>query len=109
MIVHLTDQNFAAEVENFDGIVLVDFHALWCGPCKIQGPIVEALADKYAGKIKVAKLDVDAAPVTAEKFQVMSIPTLIFFKNGKQAGDALIGMKQPSVLESQINQLLEAK
>ena len=83
MIVHLTDQNFTQEVENFTGIVLVDFHALWCGPCKIQGPIVEALADKYAGKIKVAKLDVDAAPVTAEKFQVMSIPTLILFKNGQ--------------------------
>ena len=109
MVVHLTDQNFADEVENYAGVVLVDFHALWRGPCKRQEPIINALADKYQGKVKIAKLDVDEAGQTAQRFDIMSIPTVILFKDGKPTGESMLGLQQPSTLENAINQLLEAK
>jgi len=77
----LDESNFDAEVRN--GVVLVDFWATWCGPCKMQAPIVEQVAGRVGGRAKVAKLDVDAAPKIAQRFGVRQIPTLIVFKNGK--------------------------
>lgn len=109
MIAHVNDQNFAQEIEQYEGIALVDFFAVWCGPCKQQTPIIEALATKYEGKIKIAKLDVDESGATGEKFSITSIPTLIFFKNGKQVGEALMGLRQPAELERTITELLQAK
>jgi len=82
-LLHLSDANFKKEVLEADLPVLVDFWAHWCGPCKAIGPIIEELAREYAKKMKIGKLDVDANPQTATHYAVMSIPTLIFFKQGK--------------------------
>ena len=82
-ITTLTDTNFNEEVKGSDEPVLVDFWAEWCGPCKMIAPILEEIATEQAGKIKVVKLNVDDAPQTAQQFQVMSIPTLILFKDGE--------------------------
>jgi thioredoxin 1 len=79
----LTDANFEAEVIQSAKPVLVDFFAQWCGPCKIQGPIIDEVATAIGDSAKVGKLDVDANPATAQKLGVMSIPTLIIFKDGK--------------------------
>ncbi|MEI8232399.1 MAG: thioredoxin [bacterium] len=79
-----SDQNFDGEVIKSDKPVMVDFWATWCGPCQMAGPVVDALADDYKGKVKIGKLDVDANPETAGKYGVMSIPTVILFKDGKE-------------------------
>ena len=79
----LTDTNFNEEVKGSDEPVLVDFWAEWCGPCKMIAPILEEIANEHAGKVRIAKLNVDDAPATAQAFQVMSIPTLILFKDGE--------------------------
>ena len=80
----LTDQNFEEEVLKSTSPVMVDFWATWCGPCVMAGPVVDSLADDYKGKVKVGKLDVDANQATAGKYGVMSIPTVILFKDGKE-------------------------
>lgn len=77
------DANFQVEVINSEKPVLVDFWAIWCGPCKMIAPVVEELAKEYDGKLKVTKMDVDANPQTAMKFGIRSIPTLMVFKGGK--------------------------
>ena len=82
-ITTLTDTNFNEEVKGSDQPVLVDFWAEWCGPCKTIAPILEEIAGEQAGKVRIAKLNVDDAPVTAQEFQVMSIPTLLLFKDGE--------------------------
>lgn len=79
-----TDQNFADEVIKSDKPVMVDFWATWCGPCMMAGPVVDALADDYKGKIKIGKLDVDANQAMASLYGVQSIPTVIMFKDGKE-------------------------
>ena len=83
LAVHVTDATFAADVEQADGLVLVDFWATWCGPCQIIAPVLEQLASEYAGKIKVAKVDVDANQATSMKFNIRSIPAVLFFKGRK--------------------------
>ncbi len=80
----LTDANFAAEVEGAEGVCLVDFWAEWCAPCLMVSPIVEELADEYAGKAKICSLDCDANRETAAKFGITSIPSLIIFKDGEE-------------------------
>ena len=79
----LTDSNFETEVLKSELPVLADFFATWCGPCQMLGPIIEELATELAGKVKVVKIDVDQASQTAEKYQIMSVPTLILFKDGQ--------------------------
>jgi thioredoxin 1 len=93
-IIELNDQNF--ETETKTGIVLVDFWAPWCGPCRMQTPILEQLVGKVEGA-KIAKLNVDEAPTQAAKFGVMSIPTLIILKDGKPAKQ-FVGVQQAEVL-----------
>lgn len=83
-ILHLTDDNFDDTIKNSRLPVLVDFWAEWCGPCKMAAPVIDQLSDEYAGKVLVAKLDVDAEPEVAQKYGVMSIPTVILFKDGTE-------------------------
>jgi len=82
--VHFSDQDFEAKVLKNKLPVMVDFFAEWCGPCKLAGPVVDKLAEEYKDKLVIGKLDVDANQATAGKFGVMSIPTVIFFKDGKE-------------------------
>ncbi len=79
-----TDQDFADLVLKSDKPVMVDFWATWCGPCVMAGPVVDELADEYKGKVVVGKLDVDQNQATAQQYGVMSIPTVIMFKDGKE-------------------------
>ena len=103
-VVTVTDQNFT-EVTGGTGLSMVDFWAVWCGPCRIVGPFVEQLADQYAGQVTVGKLDVDSNPRTAAQFGVRSIPTILFFKDGKLV-DQVIGAVPKPALESKIKQHL---
>ncbi|MDR2212160.1 MAG: thioredoxin TrxA [Pseudomonadales bacterium] len=84
-LTQVTDLSFEEEVLKAKGPVLVDFWAPWCGPCKMIAPILSELAEEYAGKIKVCKLDVEANPATSPKYNIKGIPTLIVFKNGEAA------------------------
>ena len=79
--VELTDTNFSSEIEQ--GLTLVDFWAPWCGPCRIIAPVIEELAGQYEGRVKIGKVNVDDNPVTQGQYRVMSIPTLILFKDGE--------------------------
>ena len=98
----LNGSNFEQEVINSDIPVLVDFWATWCGPCKMIAPIISQIAVKYAGRIKVGKVDVDEAPELAESFNVSSIPTLVLFKNGEAVAQR-VGGAGMGVLEAFIN------
>lgn len=82
-LIHVTDDDFAQEIERHQGVAMVDFWATWCGPCQVVAPIVEQIAKEYDGKVKVAKLDVDENQRTTMRFNVRSIPSILFFKDGK--------------------------
>lgn len=99
----VTDADFSAEVEQQQGLTVVDFWATWCGPCRMIAPILEQLATEYDGKVTVAKLDVDANPRSAARFGVRSIPTLLFFKDGKLV-DQVIGAVPKAQLEAKLQQ-----
>lgn len=81
--IHFNKNNFASEVENYSGLVLVDFWAEWCGPCRMIAPIISELANEWSGKVKVGKLNVDEEPEIAGKFQIFSIPTILLFRQGE--------------------------
>lgn len=102
--VTLTDQNFEDEVLKADKPVLVDFWATWCGPCKMQGPIVSEVAEAIGDKAKVAKLDVDQNPQSAQQYGVMSIPTLAIFKDGKIAWQG-VGLHQKEQLIEELEKV----
>ena len=104
-VVHVGDSNFDAEILKADRPALVDFWAPWCGPCKAIGPTVEALAGQYKDQLKVAKVNIDDNPKTAQDYGVMSIPTLILFKQGKVL-DTLVGLAPKERLEAFIKKAL---
>lgn len=83
MALELTTENFEKEVLQSDKLVMVDFYATWCGPCKMMAPIVEDLSKEYEGKAVIAKLDTDDAIGIAQKYRIMSIPSFVFFKDGE--------------------------
>jgi thioredoxin 1 len=99
----VTDADFQAQVEQHDGLAVVDFWATWCGPCRMIAPIVEQLASEYDGRAKVLKLDVDNNQQTATKFNIRSIPQILFFKNGKVV-DTVVGAVPKSVLEAKFKE-----
>jgi thioredoxin 1 len=103
--VHVTDRSFKKDVLQSDVPVLVDFWAPWCGPCHMVAPTLEKLAQQYAGRIKVAKLDVDRNQATARTYKAMSIPMLLMFKNGKIVGKLVGAQPQPNI-ERMIKQAL---
>lgn len=102
-VAHLTDDNFDAEVINQKTPVLVDFWASWCAPCKAIAPILEDLAEEYAGQVKIAKLNVDEQPNTASALGIRALPTLLLFKDG-QVIDQIVG----AVPKSKLDALLKA-
>ena len=103
--VAVTDGTFENEVNQAKGLVLVDFWAEWCGPCRMIAPTLDALAKEYAGKAKVAKLDVDSNQGTAMKYNIRSIPAVLFFKDGKHV-DTVVGAVPKAAFESKIKQHL---
>ena len=105
MVTEVTDQDFEEEVIKSTLPVLVDLWAPWCGPCRMVAPIIDKLAESYEGKLKFCRLNVDDNPQTASKYRIMSIPTLMFFKNG-EAVDTVIGAVPERVLQSKIDELL---
>ncbi len=104
-VIHVNDQNFEQEVLQSSTPVLVDFAAEWCGPCKRLAPVIEELANDFEGKAKVAHIDVDESKESASKFNIMSVPSILFFKDGKQV-DQLVGLVPKDSLAEKINSLL---
>jgi thioredoxin 1 len=103
--VQFTDANFESEVLKSDVLVIVDFWATWCGPCRMIAPIIEQLSVEYQGKVKVGKLDVDENQQTAIKYGVRSIPTVLFLKDGKVV-DTIIGAVQKPQFVQKIQSIL---
>ena len=99
------DTNFDAQVTRSEQPVLVDFSATWCGPCKKLEPLVVQIADEYRGRLKVVRVDVDRAPLTAAKFAVMSVPTLLFFSGG-QIKDQVLGLIPKQAIADRVERLL---
>ena len=106
VVKEVTDETFDLEVEQAEGVTMVDFWAAWCGPCRLVAPIVDELAQEYEGQITVAKLDVDASQRTAMRFNVRSIPSILFFKDGEHV-DTVIGAVPKQALEKKLKAYLD--
>ncbi len=104
-VLEVSDATFDQEVLRSEQPVLVDFWAVWCGPCKAIGPIVDSLAATYAGKLKVAKVNVDENGATPSRYGIRGIPTLLLFKGGKVA-DQIVGYVPQNVIEEKVQRLL---
>jgi thioredoxin 2 len=103
--VTVTDATFSAEVERSPVPVLVDAWAAWCGPCKMIAPVIDELAAEMAGRVRVAKLNVDENPLTAARFDLRSIPTLLLFKGGREA-DRIVGVQPKSEISRRLERLI---
>ena len=103
--IDITDSNFEQEVLQAETPVIVDFWATWCGPCKMIAPILEEVASEYSGKVKIVKLDVDSNNQTAGKYNIMSIPSLLFFKKGEVV-DQVVGAIPKSQLTARLDKIL---
>lgn len=105
MAIELNDKNFEQEVIKSDKPVLVDFWAAWCGPCQMMGPIVEEIDKEMEGKVKVGKIEVDNNPQVAEKYDVMSLPALKIFKDGKIVKD-FVGLQNKEMLKKELESVI---
>lgn len=105
MAKEVTDQTFAEEVLQHEGVALVDFWAPWCGPCRRIAPIVEELAETYAGRAKVLKMNVDENQMTPMQYGIQGIPTLLIFKNG-QLVDTMVGLQSKQTLTQRLEAVL---
>lgn len=103
---HFDDNNFETEVLKSDKLALVDFFAVWCGPCQMAGPIIDKMADEYKDKMVIGKVDVDEARDLAQKYEVMSIPCMIMFKDGKEI-DRKIGFPGEAGLKKWVEEKLK--
>ena len=101
-----TKDNFETEVLKSDKLVLIDFYADWCGPCRTMGPVVDQIAKDYEGKVKVGKINVDENPGVAQAYEVATIPNLVFFKDGKVV-NRVIGVVPDNVLKEKLDALLK--
>lgn len=108
MFVDVTDQSFDAEVLKSAQPVLIDMWAPWCGPCRMVEPVINKLAEKYQGRVKVCRMNVDENPKTPSQYRVMSIPTMLFIKGGRVM-DTVIGAVPESALTPKVEALLQAK
>jgi len=104
-IVDLTSAAWDSEVLQSSGLIMVDFWAVWCGPCRMIAPTIEELAKEYAGKVKVGKLNTDENPEVATKYKIMGIPTVMFFKDGQKV-DQVVGAVPKPQLKAKIDSLL---
>ena len=104
-IVTVTDGNFKTEIEEHQGLSMIDFWAEWCGPCRMVAPIVDELASEFEGQIRVGKVDVDVNQATSIRFGVRSIPSILFFKDGEHV-DTVVGAVPKAHLEQKIQQHL---
>jgi thioredoxin 1 len=107
-VMEVTDASFDQEVLQSEQLVLVDFWAAWCGPCKMIAPAVDSIATTYAGKLKVIKVNVDQNGATPSRYGIRGIPALLFFKNGKVA-DQIVGYVGQDVIEQKVQRLLEVQ
>lgn len=104
-VITATDANFADTIEKAKGLAIIDFWAAWCGPCRMVAPIIEQIANEYKGQVTVAKLDVDANQQTAARFNIRSIPSILFFRDGKHV-DTVVGAVPKPHLERKVQEHL---
>ncbi len=104
-IIELTEDGFENEVRRTPGLVLVDFYAPWCGPCKMLAPFLDQLAGEFAGRVKFAKVNVDEAPEVAGQYEITGVPTLLLFRDG-QPVDSVVGMAPPQALKKWLENAL---
>lgn len=107
MVTTITSSSFHDLVLANDRPFLLDVYADWCGPCKMMAPVIEALSDSYQGKIQFGKLNIDENPEVAEKYRIISIPTLLLFKNGELV-DTIVGLTSAPELRTSLNQILKS-
>lgn len=104
-VIEITDESFDTVIKDLTKVIVLDFTAEWCGPCKMMSPVVELIANQFEGKALVGKLDIDENPNTAARFGVRNFPTFLFFKGGKLI-DRVVGAVPKSVLEHKVNALI---
>lgn len=100
-LVHLTAQNFEEKAKNSKGLVLVDFFATWCGPCKMLSPILEQVQDELDGKVCIVKFDVDESEQISKEYGIMSVPCMVILKDGKEVG-RMVGLRQKSQIVAEL-------